>query len=195
MAIDNDVLLSELDSNNNSWILDSGATAHMCNNKSYMYDIEPSYSKVSFGIKDSVSNGEFTGKIDFEITNFNVKKISVAINNVVYFRDLRRNLISVPVLKLGGFTLVDKGDFISAKKGTIELDFHVKYPSGYSYLMGPNISVIRHDYGMISRVELHEKLGHPGYNRVVNTSKYLGLNLQNDEKEVCESCSITKSRR
>ena len=39
-----------------------------------MYDIEPSYSKVSFGSKDSVSNGECTGKIDIEITNFNGKK-------------------------------------------------------------------------------------------------------------------------
>ena len=74
VAIDNDVLVSELDSNNNSWILDSGATAHMCNNKSYMYDIEPSYCKVSFGSKDSVSNGEWTSKIDVEITNFNGKK-------------------------------------------------------------------------------------------------------------------------
>ena len=47
----------------------------MCDNKSYMYDIEPSYSKVSFGIKDSVSNGEWTGKIDFEITNFYGKSV------------------------------------------------------------------------------------------------------------------------
>ena len=61
--------------------------------------------------------------------------------------------------------------------------------------MGPNISVIRNDYEMISRLELQEKLGHHGYNRVVNTEKGLGLNLQNDEKEVCEVYSITKTRR
>ena len=44
-----------------------------------MYDIEPIYSKVYFGRKDSVSNGECTGKIDVEITNFNGKKLSVTI--------------------------------------------------------------------------------------------------------------------
>ena len=57
----------------------------------------------------------------------------------------------------------------------------------------PNISVIRHDYGMISRVELNQKLGHHVYNRVVNNSKYLGLNLQNDEKECLKHALLPKT--
>ena len=81
-------------------------------------------------------------------------KVSVTIKNVVYVRDLRRNLISVPVLKLGCFMLVDKGDFISAKNAVLRLISTLNSPL-YIVLMDPNISVIRHDYGMISRVELH----------------------------------------
>ena len=52
-------------------------------------------------------------------------KVSVTIKNVVYVRDLRSNLISVPVLKLGGFTLVDKGDFILDKNYTIDIYLQV----------------------------------------------------------------------
>ena len=50
---------------------------------------------------------------------FNGKKVSVTIKNVVYVRDLRRNLIRVPVLKLGVFTFLDKGYFIHIKKALL----------------------------------------------------------------------------
>ena len=119
----------------------------------------------------------------------------MTIKNVFYVRDIRINLINVTVIKLGCFTLVDKGYFISSKKGTNDLYLNIKYTSGYSYLMVPIISVIRNDYEMISRVELHEKLVQPGYNIVFNTTKYLGLNIQNNGKEVFEEFSITKTRR
>ena len=41
--------MSNSETSKNTWIIDSGATAHMCNNKGYMYDITPDKSTVSFG--------------------------------------------------------------------------------------------------------------------------------------------------
>ena len=42
-----------------------------------MYDIKPSLSKPSFGMNYRVSNGDFFGKIDSQITNFDNEKVKV----------------------------------------------------------------------------------------------------------------------
>ena len=167
----------------------------MCNNKGYMYDITPDKSTVSFGSNTSSSEAEFTGKIDVEVTNKSGESIKVTIKNVVYVKDLRSNLISLPLLKINGFKMVDKGDYFSVIKDGKSIDFHMKYPSGHRYLMGPNIKVLSHEYRIIRRMEMNEKLGHVGMDRVSYTSKKLGINLNKEEDDVCEACSVTKSRR
>ena len=73
--------------------------------------------------------------------------------------------------------MVDKGDYFSVIKDGKSIDFHMKYPSGHSYLMGTDIKVLSHEYSMISRMEMHEKLGHVGMDRVSYTSKKLGINM------------------
>ena len=75
----------------------------MFNNKGYMYDITPDKSTVSFGSNTSSSEAEFTGKIYVEVTNKSGESIKVTIKNVVYVKDLRSNLISIPLLKINGF--------------------------------------------------------------------------------------------
>ena len=187
--------MSNSETSKNTWIIDSGATAHMCNNKGYMYDITPDKSTVSFGSNTSSSEAEFTGEIDVEVTNKSGESIKVRIKNIVYVKDLRSNLISLPLLKINGFKMVDKGDYFSVIKDGKSIDFHMKYPSGHSYLMGTDIKVLSHEYSMISRMEMHEKLGHVGMDRVSYTSKKLGINLNKEEDDVCEACSVTKSRR
>ena len=44
-------------------------------------------------------------------------------------------------------------------------------------------------------MKIHEKLGHVGMDRVSYNSKKLGINLNKEEDDVCEACSVTKSRR
>ena len=53
----------------NKWILDSGATSHMCNNIDILYNKKESISKLELALEKNTSNVLINGDIDVIIKN------------------------------------------------------------------------------------------------------------------------------
>lgn len=96
------------------WVLDSGATGHVCNSLSYMYDIE----HLNTPIRLRVANGEVlslhkVGKV--RIIGSNGKHI--VLKNVAYHPRIFTNLLSLHLITNAGYGISfdDRGAIIRSK--------------------------------------------------------------------------------
>src|ERR1700712_1035330 len=78
------------------WILDSGASVHICSNKDLFESIRPSNNVIKWGNNDAEirASGEGTIKAIFSSTNKNV-----VFNKVLYIPELGVNLLSLGLIK------------------------------------------------------------------------------------------------
>ncbi|XP_049348562.1 uncharacterized protein LOC125813121 [Solanum verrucosum] len=90
------------------WWIDSGASCHVCANKELFtsYTPAPADEKL-FMVNSAVAKVEGTGKVHLKMTSGKV----VTLNRVLYVPELRKNLVSIPVLTKNGFKCV----FVSNK--------------------------------------------------------------------------------
>ena len=98
-------------------------------------------------------------------------------------------------MEKAGFKVKIKGGFLCCYKDEIELDFPLKYYTGNSYLIGVYLIPDRHNYGMITKKHLHNQLGHPSMRTVQKTSRDMGIKLENEDENNCESCALSKAKR
>ena len=93
----------------NEWVIDSGATSHMCGNRDLFYSLKESkYGQVT------VANGMKTpamgsGSIRLKV-NTDEGSLKVLLNNVLWVPHLKGNLISVNQLGRKGFTVMFTSD-------------------------------------------------------------------------------------
>jgi hypothetical protein len=96
-----------------SWWIDSGATRHVCKNKELFKTIDEDGSVLYMG---NASTVQVKGKGSVEIEFTSGKKLTL--KDVFYVPEVRKNLISVPLLNKYGFKSVFEGDkFILSKGG------------------------------------------------------------------------------
>lgn len=181
----------------NVWYLDSGATAHMCNDKNAFETLsERPISKISTAGKENITScGIGTVRINIKLRD---KVESIKLTDVLYVPELRSNLLSVPV--------------ITEKK------YEVKFTDNKAYIIRPNKSLafiaIRKDrmyvvknvkgheaFNVYSNSELkmklwHERYGHLNHNDLKELSKQkrvhgLDLPLKNQDLR-CQTCDQAK---
>ena len=88
----------------NSWILDSGATSHLCGNQSSFLEIKDHYSRVTIG--DGHEMGVTgIGKIQIFMNLPDGTKRKTILHNVLYVPDLAFNLISVSKVTAAGYKI------------------------------------------------------------------------------------------
>ncbi|KAL3334085.1 hypothetical protein AABB24_030714, partial [Solanum stoloniferum] len=108
-------ILSEcnLVENPREWWIDSGASCHVCTNKELFssYTPAPTDEKL-FMANSAVAKVEGTGKILLKMTSGKV----VTLNRVSYVPELRKNLVSIPVLTKNGFKCVFVSDKVVVSK-------------------------------------------------------------------------------
>ena len=101
------------------WYVDSGATAHMSNNKSMFSDLEKSVSKKSV----SVGNGKEASVSGIglirEKVAFDDACVPVQMKEALHIPDLMCNLISVSRLRKAGFTILFDTDNFGEETCTV----------------------------------------------------------------------------
>lgn len=101
------VVEANLVDNKSDWVLDTGASRHLCSNKELFHKLED----VAEGEHDYMGNSATAGvlgkgKVFLKLTSGN----TLALNDVFYVPFLRRNLISGSLLNRAGLKLVFEAD-------------------------------------------------------------------------------------
>ena len=190
------------------WYIDSGASAHMCNNPSLFTSLQDISSEDTV----SVGNGEET-----EVTGIGTVLCSsvvdgnqktVELKNVLYVPSLMCNLISVSRIRKAGLrVIVDTDEYGGGFCDVTTRNGDVKYLKGielhdtglYKAVMKP----VKESGGTALAAPVntgltwHERLGHASESTLQNTIPLVnGLKLEKVGKlPHCEACKLGKSTR
>ena len=100
----------------NDWWIDSGATRHVCNDKSFFNTYEPvDDGTVLYIGNSSIATIKGKGTMDLEFTFGKI----VSLTNVFHVPEVRKNLVSGSFLNKHGFKLVFESDKFILSKGGI----------------------------------------------------------------------------
>ncbi|CAF0996316.1 unnamed protein product [Brachionus calyciflorus] len=179
----------------NIWLLDSGATNHLCCIKSMFSDLKPHSSKVKVGDgRDLEVMG--IGNIKAKIKSKNDLK-SITIENVLYVPELSVNLISIGKLSRKGFKIIferEKCNIVSNDETIIEAKSWSQNKNLYelSLLFQESeralISIKSDDLKL-----WHFRLGHLSLENMKRLeAEDVDFSRMNSTKELCESCTLGK---
>ncbi|KAK7861884.1 hypothetical protein R5R35_001481 [Gryllus longicercus] len=183
----------------NTWIMNSGASAHM----SYRAELFSNMSAVSEGTTVVIGNNvslPVIGKGDIEIE----KKIKgewykSVITNVLFVPDLRRNLFSEAVATKKGWTIMKEGKKAEILHGSKLIASAILDDNNNYRMLFRNISV--HQAQQVTENSLkawHDRLGHVNFTRVremIKSGVISGITLSDEDEILCESCLYGKQHR
>jgi transposase InsO family protein len=177
------------------WILDSGCTFHMTNDKSYMFDYRESKGgKVILG-NNQTCEIKGSGSIRFKMYDGIVRTLTA----VRYVPNLSRNLISISVLDdLGVVSKVEAGH-MKLSRGALTIMKGIKN-GGLYYLQGSPISscnITTHNDKEEEIATLwHRRLGHISERGLQLMSEQQLLGKDKVSKlDFCEHCILGKHHR
>lgn len=178
------------------WIVDTGASNHMCRDRYLFTEYTPSFSNKSV----IVGNGNTCrvhgfGQMLLQVYDGDKWK-DTTIENVLFVPELKTNLLSVNCITNRGYVMVtdnDKCKFIKQNKVCA-----VAYRQQNMYLLD-----VRYKHGTANVVKIqsslkdwHEKLVHQNMQHVKNVLKNNNIVVTDDEAELkCESCLKGKIHR
>ena len=187
------------------WVANSGATTHVCNNKTIMYDPQKVNGTVN-GV-NSTGTYKFIGKVDLEVqptyhrgkqTNIKTLKLS----NVTYIPEAPTNLLSVPLITKNNPSMKISMNELGVK-ATLngELVFHGrKIPeigSGGLYQIACIPTKQERAFTLHTIQEWHNILGHINTDMIKKMAKeklVKGMEISdNNDKFDCQSCIKGKS--
>jgi len=181
-----------------SWVLDSGASQHMCNELGWFTDIAP----YNIPNSASVGNGEKIevwgiGSVRIEC-RVNGKTIEGTLTGVSFIPTLGTNLISVRAMSRKGMNVCFEGGKCVVKKGEEVVMVGKLGNEGVYVLMitaaeagGANACVVRN---VRSLKEWHETLGHLGQDRFEEMIRDGNHGIQGyGELGTCSSCPAGKA--
>ena len=182
----------------NIWIADSGATAHMTNSMKGMFDMKDTNKTITVGDGRQMVIQK-TGKWRGTALDSEGQPIQILLTNVDYVEGLMVNLFSLTDAMEKGFQVLGSKTQISIEKGERKLSFATKIgsPTGYVYgaIINPTHAVgISAIAQKLEYKEAHDKLGHPGSDKLKKTAERLAWEL-NHEDSPCEDCLTGKAKR
>lgn len=199
-AVDEDLL-------KNSWILDSGSTVHICNDREQFLTYAPRQSTVKTGKTETPMIGYGQVKITGRHPHTDAT-VPVTLDNVWHSPGFHTNLISLSVIEDKGFCF--KSDEKAVFKGN-EAVLEVQRHHGlYTVIHNPNHQAAfsgRHSekphLSVASARRWHRRLGHAFDQKIeklpgmVDGVKIDGSSEDNrhDNPERCEVCQLTKAKR
>ena len=192
---------SNMVSNGREWFVDTGATRHICAEKSMF----STYNKVTTGDQlfmgnSSTSCVEGKGNVVLKLTSGK----ELTLTNVLHVPEIRKNLISGSLLSKNGFRLVFESDkFVLTKSG-------VYVGKGYLYeglfkcnvlVIKPKASIneIKAIAGSSYLLEIfnmwHKRLGHVNYDSMRTLMKMDSIPRLRLSKDKCQTCVEAKQTR
>ena len=184
-----DALICSLESKEESWVLDSGASFHATSQKEFFEKYVPgNLGKVYLGDDQPCAIiGKGVVKIKLNGSVWELK-------DVRHIPDLRRNLISVGQLASEGYTTIFHGDDWKISKGAMTVARGKK--SGTLYMTTEARCSITVAAGNETPNLWHQRLGHmseKGMKIMHSKGKLPGL--QSTEIDMCEDCILGKQKR
>jgi hypothetical protein len=182
-----------------TWILDSGATSHVCNNKSAFDRLEP---RRETGIK--VANGnnvnvEGIGDITITVRDIN-NRIPIKLEQVLYAPGVNKNLISIgSIAKKGHQISVNRNGMEIRIKGSNRI-IQVKETRDKLFKLECDIKREDHYIGIAEVKEenlevWHDILGHSNKAMIAKLPEAVeGMEITQEEPVIkdCETCKATK---
>ncbi|GJT61741.1 retrovirus-related pol polyprotein from transposon TNT 1-94 [Tanacetum coccineum] len=200
MVSDVCAMISEVNlvgTNHGGWWIDTGATCHVCADKSMFH----SFRAVDNGQKLYMGNSataDIKGEGDVVLKMTSEKELKLT--NVLYVLEIRKNLVSGWLLNKFGFRLVFESDKFVLSKNQMYV--------GKGYAMNGmfklNVMVVKNEinkmnssaYLIESSNVWHARLGHVNFNSMRRLIKFNSIpNCHIDSKYKCETCVEAKLTR
>jgi len=183
-----DTLICSLESKEESWVLDSGASFHATSQKEFFRNYVPGdLGKVYLGNEQSckiVDKGEVKIKLNGSVWE---------LRNVRHFPDLTKNLIFVGQLASEGYTTVFHDDDWKISKGAMTIARGRKSGTLYKTAGAWHLIVVATNEN--SNL-WHKRLGHMSEKGMkVMHSKGKLPSLRSIEIDICEDCILGKQKR
>ena len=192
-----------------SWVFDTAATAHFCNNKNLFLTFEPVTNmqmSLAVGVKQSSVEGK--GTIHFYVKKKNGNYNEIILKDVLYNPKLRRNLLSgVKLEKLGVNFVGSRGKVLVYDKNWYQLFFAKRYndlyflkPSKYKCRRNDSLVNVTANQAEKSNInELwHERFCHVNSEYLIATSRNNSANGIPDLSKLtedCIPCKLAESKR
>jgi Zinc knuckle len=193
---------------NDMWIEDSGATSHMTNDPTYMYNLSEVEGSVTIGNGSTIPI-KSRGDLDITIIQKDGTRLKCTLKDVKYVPMLGQNLFSRNKLIQKGWTTRT----IHKERGT-EFEYSLKdkplfrvdrkFKCGSSVLFGIKVqrrshmenseTALLNKRNDIDRRKWHELLGHCHAEMGERTAKYYDVQLSGKMTK-CENCLIEKIRK
>lgn len=166
------------------WIVDSGCSTHMTNNKDLLNNFENKKTEVSVAKKSSAMVAQGIGEF---------KSTECILKGVLYVPELSKNLLSVTRItnNNGEVTFSDNNVYIQKNKEKI-----VKGNKTETGLYMVKLNQGKQETAFVTSnkndiVDWHRKLGHIGVQNLIKlTTMSEGIKIPNEQKELNSACEI-----
>ncbi|KAG6590579.1 Copia protein [Phytophthora cinnamomi] len=182
-----------------SWAIDSGATHHICNDKTKFVDI-----KVCDEGELTVANGNTAkimgvGTVVQRVTLPNGKERDIRIQDALYVPSMNKNLLSVPQINRSGqFKVVfDGAEMHIAQKKSKKIVASADLIDGLYWLRVPSCAANSVSKASVNAVDLHARLGHAPNDvlrKMVSSGMVTGAKMPTSSKKSsqCRGCQQGK---
>ena len=171
------------------WVVDSGATKHICANKDMYTSFEEGEDRIYLAAQSQTAKVLGKGKVVLKLTSGK----TLALNDVLYVPDIRANLISVSLLGKAGVKVSFQSDKIVMTKNNVLIG------KGYCNqgLFMLNVDEMNNTSSsayLIDSFDMwHARVGHVHESYVIRLQN-LGIipKIKNNMENKCEICVETK---
>lgn len=175
----------------NIWLGDSGASCHMTNDDSGMFDFKTINDNIKIG-NGRMLKATKIGKKKVIIKQMDGQTKAVTLEGVKYVPDLSYNLFSITKALISGWHLSNKGVHIVLSKGPHSFTFDKEFKTQTGMLLGieliPDCAMTTIDINYF-----HQSLGHPSVDIMKNTAQHHNIKLSGD-LDKCYECAISKAK-
>ena len=175
-----------------AWWIDSGATRHVCKEKSFFKAYEPvNDGKVLYMGNSSTAQVKGIGTVQLEFTSGK----TLTLNDVYHVPEIRKNLVSGSLLNKNGFKLVFEADKFVLSKGGAFVGKGYMYDSMFKLNINNKTSTISAYIVECPSLLWHNRLGHVNIRKMHDMVKLELLPRIDINMEKCRTCMLTKITR
>lgn len=180
--------------NNDIWIMDSGSSSHMTNQKKYFKDLEKIKTVINLAKSEEIMYAYGKGSIEFD---------KCKLKEVLYVPNLSTNLLSVNSITKNGGEVIFTEDEVLVKAENKTIMKGKKMSNGLFQVklkVDVNIESLLTEKAESQAKQWHRKLGHASHGIMKKTAfSSEGMKLSNNDleelKHGCDVCQKAKQTR
>jgi transposase InsO family protein len=190
---------TELTNSRNTWYLDSGATRHMCRDRTSFMDFDECEQSKVYTAADHFVKSTGTGELQLDAKLNRRVTNPIKLKKVLCVPDLQKNLLSVSSVTDNGYTVTFGKDraTINRKDGTIVLTA-TKRDHLYVVNKREESAALVGENNVQELQKWHQRYGHlnvADLKKMKNEDMVLGMNFPNKSNDLkCETCAKCKIR-